>query len=146
VCVQNKYFLGLLFVFGALWALPMTLVGLIAGLPFLLFGAKFKLCDHALVFHHFPIGPGGAMTLGNVILHTGASMDEQAKTYACSAGGPYECVRIGSHERAHVYQYMAFGIFFLPLYFAFGGISVKNPFERAADRYALTGKDWWPWA
>jgi hypothetical protein len=33
----------------------------------------------------------------------------------------------------------------LPLYFLHGGVSVRNRFERAADRYALTGKDWWPW-
>ena len=28
---------------------------------------------------------------------------------------------------------------------AAGGISVRNRFERAADRYAMTGKGWWPW-
>ena len=33
----------------------------------------------------------------------------------------------------------------LPLYFLFGGVSVRNRFERAADRYALTGSGWWPW-
>ena len=26
-----------------------------------------------------------------------------------------------------------------------GGVSVRNPLERAADRYAHTGKGWWPW-
>ena len=34
---------------------------------------------------------------------------------------------------------------FLPLYLACGGISVRNRFERAADRYAQTGRGWWPW-
>jgi hypothetical protein len=53
--------------------------------------------------------------------------------------------RIGDHERAHVLQYMVLGLAFLPLYFLHGGVSVRNRFERAADRYALTGKDWWPW-
>ena len=52
---------------------------------------------------------------------------------------------IGDHERAHVYQYMALCPLFLPLYFLCGGISVRNRFERAADRYAQTGRGWWPW-
>jgi hypothetical protein len=52
---------------------------------------------------------------------------------------------LGDHERAHVYQYMALGPLFLPLYFLCGGISHRNRFEQAADRYALTGKGWWPW-
>jgi hypothetical protein len=41
---------------------------------------------------------------------------------------------------------MALGLLFLPLYLVCGGISVRNPFERAADRYAQTGRGWWPWA
>lgn len=135
----------LLFSLGTLWAAPMTLAGVLAGLITLPLGARMRVTDAALVFHRFPWGPGGALTLGNVILHTGESMDEETLTYACAAGGPRECVRIGSHERAHVYQYMALGIFFLPLYFAFGGISARNPFEKAADRYAATGQGWWPW-
>ena len=40
---------------------------------------------------------------------------------------------------------MVLGPLFLPLYFAFGGIGVRNRFERAADRYALSGRGWWPW-
>jgi hypothetical protein len=91
------------------------------------------------------MGPGGALTLGNVILHTGASLDEVARTYACRAHGGNDCVRIGDHERAHVYQYLVLGILFLPLYFACGGVSARNRFEQAADRYAMTGKGWWPW-
>ena len=34
---------------------------------------------------------------------------------------------------------------FLPLYFACGGISWRNRFEQAADRYAATGEGGWPW-
>ena len=131
---------------GAVWALPMTVPGLLAGLAALPFGARARLSDAALVFQHFPWGPGGALTLGNVILHTGRSLDEPTLTYACAAGGPHECVRIGDHERAHVYQYLALGVFFLPLYFACGGISARNRFEQAADRYARTGQGWWPWS
>ena len=137
----------LAFALGAVWASPMTLAGLLAGLAGLPFGARARLSDAALVFHRYPWGPGGALTLGNVILHTGASMDEVTVTYACAArGGRDECVRLGDHERAHVYQALVLGPLFLPLYFACGGISHRNRFEQAADRYALTGRDWWPWA
>jgi hypothetical protein len=132
-------------VVGALWAAPLTLAGLLAGLAAWPLGARPRFSDAALVFHHFPLGPGGALTLGNVILHTGASLDEVARTYACRAHGGDDCVRIGDHERAHVYQYLVLGILFLPLYFACGGVSARNRFEQAADRYALTGKGWWPW-
>jgi hypothetical protein len=130
---------------GVVWASPMTLAGLIAGGVAMAGGARARWSDAALVFHRFPLGPGGAMTLGNVILHTGRSLDESAPTYACVAHGGNERVRLGDHERAHVYQYMALGPLFLPLYFLCGGISGGNRFELAADRYALTHIGWWPW-
>lgn len=131
---------------GIAWAVPLTLAGLIVGLAALPFGARAKWSDAALVFHRVPFGPGGALTLGNVILHTGESLDETTLTYACAAHGGNDCVRLGDHERGHVYQAMLLGPFFLPLYFLCGGISANNRFEQAADRYAQTGKDWWPWA
>ena len=134
-----------LFVLGMLWALPLTVIGLIAGLVALALGAEVRRSDAALVFHRVPFGPGGALTMGNVILHTGESLDQTALTYACRAHGGDVCVRLGDHERAHVYQYMALGLLFLPLYFLCGGISHRNRFEQAADRYALTGNGWWPW-
>ena len=130
---------------GAAWASPMTLAGLLAGLVALPLGARMRVSDSALVFHEVPFGPGGALTLGNVILHTGRSMDEQTLTYACRADGGTECVRLGDHERAHVYQTLVLGPLFLPLYFLCGGISARNRFEQAADRYARTGRGWWPW-
>jgi hypothetical protein len=133
---------------GALWASPYSLAGLLVGLIATPFGARprFARGDYALIFHRFPWGPGGAMTLGNVILNTNTHLDSLCKTYAHRAGWCVEPkTRIGDHERAHVLQYMALGPLFLPLYFLHGGVSVRNRFERAADRYALTGKDWWPW-
>lgn len=138
----------LLLASGVVWTLPNSLIGALAGVAAMPFGArpKFRKHDLALVFHGFPMGPGGAMTLGNVMLSTHANLDTQCTTYAHRAGW---CVqpktRIGDHERAHVLQYMALGPLFLPLYLLFGGVSVRNCFERAADRYALTGRDWWPW-
>ncbi len=137
---------GILFLLGMVWALPMTLVGLVAGLMTMPLGSRLRYSDHALVFSRFPFGPGGAITFGNVILNTAKDLDAVVTTYQCRAdGNRNDCIRIGNHERAHVYQYMSLGIFFLPIYFLSGGISVKNPMERAADRYALTGKGWWPW-
>lgn len=133
---------------GMLWTLPNSLLGVVAGVAAMPFGARPRLRPHdlALVFHGYPLGPGGAMTLGNVMLSTAADLESPCRTYAHRAGW---CVqpkaRIGDHERAHVLQYMAFGPLFLPLYLLSGGVSVRNRFERAADRYALTGRDWWPW-
>ena len=133
---------------GVLWTLPNTAIGLVAGLAAMCFGAKprFDRRDCALVFNRLPWGPGGAITFGNVILNTHADLDGRCRTYAARAGLCEDpMTRLGDHERAHVFQYMALGPFFLPLYLAFGGVSVRNPFERAADRYAMTGRDWWPW-
>jgi hypothetical protein len=136
------------FAAGVAWTLPNTLLGLLAGLAALPGGARAHLSrrELALVFDGVPFGPGGALTLGNVILHTGDSLDADCLTYSHRAGhGACDPVRLGDHERAHVLQYMALGPLFLPLYLLCGGVSVRNPFERAADRYALTGRGWWPW-
>ncbi|MEN1928281.1 hypothetical protein WCE41_06245 [Luteimonas sp. MJ246] len=133
---------------GVAWTLPNTLAGLLVGIAALPFGARGSLRsrDFALVFDRVPWGPGGAMTLGNVILHTGGSIDCDCMTYAHRAGlCEQPAVRLADHERAHVLQYMVLGPLFLPLYFACGGIGVRNRFERAADRYALSGRGWWPW-
>ncbi|WP_460711014.1 hypothetical protein [Lysobacter terrae] len=140
---------GAVLVLGAVWALPNTVLGLVAGTAGLAFGAHahWRPRDLAIVFHHWPWGPGGALTLGNVILHTGYTLDSTCVTYAHRAGHREEApIVLADHERAHVYQYMALGLLFLPLYLACGGISARNRFERAADRYAQTGRGWWPWA
>jgi hypothetical protein len=133
---------------GILWTSPNTALGLIAGSIGIAFGAHAHLRprDLVIVFHRWPWGPGGALTLGNTILHTGDTLDSDCVTYAHRAGHleePY--IRLADHERAHVYQYMALGPLFLPLYLLCGGVSVRNRFERAADRYAQTGRGWWPW-
>ncbi len=131
---------------GAVWASPLSGLALVAGLVALPFGARLRFSDAALVFHHFPWGPGGALALGNVVLHTGRSLDSTVRTYAAVAQGQEgPRVRLGDHERAHVYQAMALGPLFLPLYLVCGGISHRNRFEQAADRYAQTGRGWWPW-
>lgn len=132
---------------GMVWASPNSLIGLAGGGLGMLFGAKaqFSARDFAVVFHHWPWGPGGAITLGNTILHTGDTLDSECVTYEHRAGRcQHPRIKLGDHERAHVYQYMVLGPLFLPVYLLCGGVSVRNPFERAADRYAMTGQGWWP--
>ncbi len=133
---------------GIAWAAPNTAIGLLLGAVAMARGARPRLRtrDLALVFHGVPWGPGGALTLGNVILHTGHDLDERCYTYARVAGETMDApIGMGDHERAHVLQYMALGPLFLPLYMACGGVRGSNRFERAADRYAMTGAGWWPW-
>jgi hypothetical protein len=130
---------------GMLWTLPNTLLGLIAGLALLPFGARLHLAEGVLAFKRVPRARG-ALVLGCVILHGGEDLDTVCGTYAarCGDAPPDQRVRLGDHERAHVYQYLLFGPMFLPLYSLCGGVSARNPFEHAADRYALTGRGWCP--
>jgi hypothetical protein len=133
---------------GMIWTSPNTMLGIIIGCFGFLFGAdvQWHRQELALVFRHLPWGPGGALTLGNVILYTGSELDSSCHTYAHRAGIAVEpVISLADHERAHVYQYLALGPLFLPLYLLCGGVSVRNRFERAADRYARTGHGWWPW-
>ena len=135
-------------VLGVVWALPYTLAGLAVGAAGIVAGAHwhFSARDFAVVFHKLPWGPGGALTLGNVILNTGHDLCTRCVTYARHAGLSDDApILLADHERAHVFQYMVLGPLFLPMYLAFGGIGVRNRFERAADRYALSGRGWWPW-
>ncbi len=132
---------------GMLWTLPNTLLGLLAGLLLLPFGARPHFTEGTLAFKRVPKARG-ALVLGCVILHGGEHLDTVCRTYAarCGAAPSHQRVRIGDHERAHVYQYLLFGPLFLPLYFLCGGVTARNPFERAADRHALTGSGWYPFA
>ena len=123
------------------------MAGLLAGSIGLMLGAhvQWRRRELALVFARMPWFSPGALTLGNVILHTGDSLDVACLTYAHRAGYAREPrVSLADHERAHVYQYMVLGPLFLPLYLLCGGVSVHNRFERAADRYARFGRGWWP--
>lgn len=130
------------------WTLPNTVLGLLAGVIAMGFGARAQLRggDLAIVFSGVRWGPGGALTLGNVILYTGEELASPCWTYAHAAGELEEpAIVLADHERAHVLQYMALGPLFLPLYLVCGGVSARNRFERAADCYARCGRGWWPW-
>ena len=137
---------------GALWALPMTLPMLVAGLAAVPFGARLSLRGPMLTVTGFPFGPWGALAIGQVVITRMPSLDTRVPSYRARAARrsgedvlwKNERVHLARHELAHVRQSLAFGPLFLPLYLLCGGVSAKNPFERAADRYALTGRGWWP--
>ncbi|WP_243049505.1 hypothetical protein [Dyella sp. RRB7] len=132
---------------GMLWTLPNSVLGLLLGIAGMSLGARphWRARERALVFRRWPWGSGGALTLGNVIIYTGDELATPCLTYAHRAGLRVDdAIVLADHERAHVYQYMLLGPLFLPVYLLCGGVSVRNPFERAADRYALSGRGWWP--
>jgi hypothetical protein len=98
-------------VFSYAWASPNSLLGLIAGVAMLCFGARVRRVQGCAEFSGGLIGtfitspavacPHRAMTLGHVILGTDAiSLD---------------CAR--EHEQVHVRQYERWGPFFLAAYF-----------------------------
>lgn len=137
---------SVLFALGVVWAVPNTLLGVLLGVIGVPFGARFGFDrgQRAVLVRQWPWGRG-ALTLGNSIVHSGRDLNQQCRTYADRAGhGREPLVPMDAHERAHVYQAMVLGPLFLPVYLLAGGISVRNPFERAADRYAATGRGWWP--
>ena len=116
---------------GKLWALPVTLVGLLAGAVGCLFGAKATRRNNAIAFENFPWGrPFSAMTLGNCILAT-CSLDLRVRTYNGA-----EAVVLGDHEEGHTYQYQRRGIFFLIAWLLGGRQSDDNRLEHLADEYA----------
>jgi len=68
--------MGLLDLAGKIWALPDTAIGLAAGIASLPFGSTISIEHNAIAFNNFPWGPGGALTLGNVILNTEPTLDD----------------------------------------------------------------------
>ena len=130
---------------GHVWTAPNTLAGLVAGLLGMPFGARPYRYHDALAFRRMPRF-FGALTLGGVILHGDQSLDVLVPTYSARLrpAARVRRVSLGDHERAHVLQYLMLGPLFVPVYFICGGVSARNPFERAADLFALTGRGWWP--
>jgi hypothetical protein len=125
---------------GALWALPITLPMLLLGLLALPFGARFSQRGPMIVVTRFPFGPMGALAIGQVVLSRLSTLDVRVPSYSRR-----ERVHLARHELAHVRQSLVLGPLFPLAYLLCGGVSARNRFERAADRYALSGKGWWPW-
>lgn len=144
---------GVLWTLGAVWALPLTVPMLLVGVASLPFGARLAVRGPMLVILRFPFGPSGALALGQVVLSRLPTLDRRVPSYRArdarrrgrDAGWRDERVHLGRHELAHVRQSLALGPLFPIVYLACGGVSARNPFERAADRYARSGRGWWPW-
>lgn len=114
------------------WAAPNSLLGLLAALPVLALGGRWRRVDGVLEVHGhggpasalLRRGPFDAITLGHVVL----AVDARALW------------RWRQHERVHVRQCERWGPLFLPAYLAAGlwawlrgGRSYRdNAFERAA--------------
>ena len=132
---EPGWMLGLL---GKIWTLPNTAIGLAIGLLALPFGARPGLGNNAIEFRRFPIGPTGALTLGNVTLYRNARPDVPDFWY-----GAFQDT--GRHERAHTRQAETLGPFYLPAYLLGGRpASLRNGFERAATDFSTGRGDWWP--
>jgi hypothetical protein len=105
-----------------------------------------------LVVTRFPFGPMGALALGQVVLSRLPTLDLRVPSYRAREAArrdslaPFrtERVHLGRHELAHVRQALVLGPLFPFAYLISGGVSARNRFERAADRYARSGRGWWP--
>lgn len=134
-------------VFGKLWALPYTVVGLVYGLcthvvSRMLGGdASIRLGNNAVQFINcLGVLKGRAITVGNVILY---GCDAEPWRYGAYGDAR---VNLGRHEQAHTYQYQVLGPLFVLAYFWVGGFCgpAGNPFERAAQRFGARQESWWP--
>lgn len=117
--------------------MPNTLIGGVVGLAGVPFGARIQFANNAIQFVDFPLGQAGeGLTLGNVQIFPAGTDPTTYSGFFCGSSAP---INIGLHEEGHTFQYQVFGPTFLPAYFLSGGISASNPFELAANRYALGG-------
>lgn len=119
-----------------LWALPTTLVGAVAALVCVVFGARVQWVQGACEVHGGWLGrlaararapfSFSAITLGHVILGVNAA----------------ELRRVRRHEHVHVRQAEVWGPFFLPAYLLASfwqllrgrRMYLDNPFEQQAYR------------
>lgn len=137
---------------GSIWALPITLPMLAAGVAAMPFGARLSRQGPMIVVRRFPFGPSGALAIGQVVITRWPTLDRRVPSYRAQEAArrgidaPWrgERVHLARHELAHVRQSLALGPMFPIAYLLCGGVSARNPFERAADCYARSGRGWWP--
>lgn len=129
-----------------LWALPVSVAGLLLGAMLVLRGGHMRCRDHTIEFHGAPASPClaatgqrwsiVAMTLGHVILAQDAAAADSWRT----------------HEHVHVRQYERWGALFPVAYLVASGLAwlrggdayLDNAFEVEArvlscDRSAFPG-------
>ena len=99
---------------GIVWALPLTLLGVLSGIPILLLrGRVYAIRDSTpallirgpiadYLLEHHPFGPMSAMAIGHIIIADRHGMTKQILT----------------HELAHVRQASLWGVLFPIAYFA----------------------------
>lgn len=120
---------------GKIWTLPNTLLGLALGLPGLLFGARIRFGDNAILFYNLPLLshlPPMAVTFGNVVLYRKDAWPEREVRRYDGRGRQ----QIRHHERAHTVQYEIWGPLFLPVYLLLALKPGRHPLETQADRWA----------
>jgi hypothetical protein len=94
---------------GYVWALPVTILGLMLAMLF----ARLESVDEEGILH-FVVQPGGPLAWYMRRFHIAAFTIGAAVTYS-SADGPRQ-IRLMRHERAHVLPTLVLGPLFLPLY------------------------------
>jgi hypothetical protein len=135
-------------VLGKIWAFPYTVVGVAYGGLGHLYGLvrrtnpKICLGNNAIQFLDNPfVNSDAAFTLGNTILYGRNSPPWKEGAYGD------QMVNVGTHEKAHTYQYQVLGPIFGIAYMLAGGFCgpSRNAFERAAQGYGAGRASWWPW-
>ena len=94
---------------GYVWALPVTILGLMLAMLF----AHLESVDEEGILH-FVVQPGGPLAWSLRRFHIDAFSLGAVITYS-TEDGPRQ-IRLMRHERAHVMQTLVLGPLFLPLY------------------------------
>jgi hypothetical protein len=94
---------------GYVWALPVTILGLMLAMLF----TRLESVDEEGILH-FVVQPGGPLDWYMRHFHIAAFTIGAVVTYS-GADGPRQ-IRLVRHERAHVMQTLVLGPLFLPLY------------------------------
>jgi RHS repeat-associated protein len=141
-------------ILGKIWALPMTIDGLIVGGVLTVIGkiagndVSVEIANNAITFNT-GLDMGGAITLGNVIIYANVDNDTgevwNKNSEVSRYDNPLVMVNLGQHEEAHTYQYQKYGpstiLVIIGSAIMNGGLSdIQNfmgysSFERAADDY-----------
>jgi hypothetical protein len=130
---------------GKIWALPITLIGLVMSMYYLfncrINKRRYKISfeNNALTFTVETNSPALSITFGNVILHTSGNINTwNSQTTLTSYCGNYS-INLGKHEEMHTYQMEKGGIFWGIKYLYDDWRDVpdcQRKCEQEADEYA----------
>ena len=108
-CWHHEPMRKVLWLAGYVWALPVTMLGLMLSMLF----ARLESVDEEGLLH-FVVQSGTPLAWYMRRFHVAAFTVGAVVTYS-GADGPRQ-IRLVRHERAHVLQTLVLGPFFLPLY------------------------------